>query len=99
MLSLPFFCYRKPTATILPTIEVPRYRPAPIVASFSSRGPSSLTENILKVTLYYVFQHAFHLLSMYQELHKHLENSELTIFANLLSSLMSWLQELPFWLP
>ncbi|KAK2354260.1 CO(2)-response secreted protease [Trifolium repens] len=39
---------KKPTATILPTIEVPRYRPAPIVASFSSRGPSSLTENILK---------------------------------------------------
>ncbi|KEH19206.1 subtilisin-like serine protease [Medicago truncatula] len=39
---------KKPTATILPTIEIPRYRPAPIVASFSSRGPSSLTENILK---------------------------------------------------
>ncbi|XP_004514295.1 CO(2)-response secreted protease-like [Cicer arietinum] len=39
---------KNPTATILPTIEVPRYRPAPIVASFSSRGPSSLTENILK---------------------------------------------------
>ncbi|GAU33362.1 hypothetical protein TSUD_364870 [Trifolium subterraneum] len=29
---------KKPTATILPTIEVPRYRPAPIVASFSSRA-------------------------------------------------------------
>ncbi|XP_058744207.1 CO(2)-response secreted protease-like [Vicia villosa] len=39
---------KNPTATILPTTEVPRYRPAPIVASFSSRGPSSLTENILK---------------------------------------------------
>ncbi|CAJ2657243.1 unnamed protein product [Trifolium pratense] len=39
---------KKPTATILPTTEVHRYRPAPIVASFSSRGPSSLTENILK---------------------------------------------------
>ncbi|KAI4332873.1 hypothetical protein L6164_017748 [Bauhinia variegata] len=39
---------RNPTATILPTSQVPRYKPAPIVASFSSRGPSSLTENILK---------------------------------------------------
>ncbi|KEH19203.1 putative tripeptidyl-peptidase II [Medicago truncatula] len=39
---------KKPTATILPTTVVSRYRPAPIVASFSSRGPSSLTENILK---------------------------------------------------
>ncbi|KAJ1381489.1 Peptidase S8/S53 domain [Sesbania bispinosa] len=39
---------KNPTATILPTSEVPRYRPSPIVASFSSRGPSSLTENILK---------------------------------------------------
>ncbi|XP_027353718.1 CO(2)-response secreted protease-like [Abrus precatorius] len=39
---------KKPTATILPTIEVNRYKPSPIVASFSSRGPSSLTENILK---------------------------------------------------
>nr|XP_048326894.1 CO(2)-response secreted protease-like isoform X2 [Ziziphus jujuba var. spinosa] len=39
---------KKPTATILPTVEVPRYRPAPVVAYFSSRGPSRLTENILK---------------------------------------------------
>ncbi|KAJ0102714.1 hypothetical protein Patl1_05770 [Pistacia atlantica] len=37
-----------PTATILPTVEVPRYKPAPIVASFSSRGPGPLTGNILK---------------------------------------------------
>ncbi|OIV89374.1 hypothetical protein TanjilG_22337 [Lupinus angustifolius] len=36
------------TATILPTSEVSRYRPSPIVASFSSRGPSGRTENILK---------------------------------------------------
>ncbi|BAT89846.1 hypothetical protein VIGAN_06094700 [Vigna angularis var. angularis] len=39
---------KNPTATILPTTEVVRYKPSPIVASFSSRGPSSLTENILK---------------------------------------------------
>ncbi|OWM78504.1 hypothetical protein CDL15_Pgr016228 [Punica granatum] len=37
-----------PTATILPTTEVSNFRPAPIVAYFSSRGPSGLTENILK---------------------------------------------------
>ncbi|TKY68426.1 CO(2)-response secreted protease [Spatholobus suberectus] len=39
---------KNPTATILPTTETTRYQPSPIVASFSSRGPSSLTENILK---------------------------------------------------
>ncbi|KAJ7949435.1 Subtilisin-like protease [Quillaja saponaria] len=37
-----------PTATILPTVEIPRYKPAPVVAYFSSRGPAELTENILK---------------------------------------------------
>ncbi|KAI3982338.1 hypothetical protein MKX01_037871 [Papaver californicum] len=36
------------TATILPTIEVPKVKPAPVVASFSSRGPGGLTETILK---------------------------------------------------
>lgn len=51
LLSLPWLHYRNPTATILPTTEVVRYKPSPIVASFSSRGPSSLTENILKVFL------------------------------------------------
>lgn len=39
---------KKPTATILPTRDVPRYRPAPTVAYFSSRGPGQYTENILK---------------------------------------------------
>ncbi|XP_050235353.1 CO(2)-response secreted protease-like [Mercurialis annua] len=39
---------KKPTATIFAAVEVPRCRPAPVVAYFSSRGPSQLTENILK---------------------------------------------------
>ncbi|KAL5568397.1 hypothetical protein UlMin_024972 [Ulmus minor] len=38
----------KPRATILPTVEVPKHKPAPVVAYFSSRGPAQLTENILK---------------------------------------------------
>ncbi|PIN14075.1 Tripeptidyl-peptidase II [Handroanthus impetiginosus] len=37
-----------PTATILPSKEIRKFKPAPIVASFSSRGPGGLTENILK---------------------------------------------------
>ncbi|XVE90723.1 hypothetical protein DITRI_Ditri20bG0100200 [Diplodiscus trichospermus] len=41
---------KNPTATILPTAEIPRQKPAPVVAYFSSRGPSALTENILKVS-------------------------------------------------
>ncbi|KAH0466020.1 hypothetical protein IEQ34_006123 [Dendrobium chrysotoxum] len=39
---------KKPIATILPTITVPKYKPAPQVAYFSSRGPSLQTSNILK---------------------------------------------------
>lgn len=39
---------RNPTATILPTTDVPMHKPAPIVPYFSSRGPGQLTENILK---------------------------------------------------
>ncbi|XP_030534543.1 CO(2)-response secreted protease-like isoform X3 [Rhodamnia argentea] len=37
-----------PTANILETTTVSDQRPAPTVASFSSRGPGDLTENILK---------------------------------------------------
>ncbi|XP_042392550.1 CO(2)-response secreted protease-like [Zingiber officinale] len=39
---------KNPVASILPTITVNKYRPAPAVAYFSSRGPSSQTSNILK---------------------------------------------------
>ncbi|KAL5189495.1 CO(2)-response secreted protease [Glycine soja] len=37
-----------PVATILPTATVLDYKPAPVVPNFSSRGPSSLSSNILK---------------------------------------------------
>ncbi|WJX36059.1 hypothetical protein P8452_23976 [Trifolium repens] len=37
-----------PVATILPTVTVMDYKPAPMVAIFSSRGPSGLSKNILK---------------------------------------------------
>ncbi|CAN1343761.1 CO(2)-response secreted protease [Linum perenne] len=40
---------KNPKATILATVDVPGHRPAPSVARFSSRGPVSLTENLLKV--------------------------------------------------
>ncbi|CAA7022680.1 unnamed protein product [Microthlaspi erraticum] len=39
---------KNPTVTIVPTVEIKRTKPAPVVAIFSSRGPASLTENILK---------------------------------------------------
>ncbi|KAF0921561.1 hypothetical protein E2562_009762 [Oryza meyeriana var. granulata] len=38
----------EPVATITPTITVTEYKPAPVIAYFSSRGPSSQTPNILK---------------------------------------------------
>ncbi|KHN09070.1 CO(2)-response secreted protease-like [Glycine soja] len=37
-----------PVATILATTSVLDYKPAPLVPNFSSRGPSSLSSNILK---------------------------------------------------
>ncbi|ESW08103.1 hypothetical protein PHAVU_009G018600 [Phaseolus vulgaris] len=37
-----------PVATILPTTTVVDYKPAPLVPDFSSRGPSTLSSNILK---------------------------------------------------
>ncbi|KAL9224994.1 hypothetical protein vseg_000968 [Gypsophila vaccaria] len=39
---------RKSTAAILSTVSVEQFKPAPVVADFSSRGPGELTENILK---------------------------------------------------
>ncbi|XP_057973785.1 CO(2)-response secreted protease-like [Malania oleifera] len=39
---------RNPVATILPTVTVTKYRPAPTVAYFSSRGPSFNIQNLLK---------------------------------------------------
>ncbi|KAH9622998.1 hypothetical protein KSS87_007941, partial [Heliosperma pusillum] len=39
---------RRPTATILSTVTVEKFKPAPVVADFSSRGPGEVTENILK---------------------------------------------------
>lgn len=39
---------RNPTAVILPTEDVKDFKPAPVVASFSARGPG-MTESILKV--------------------------------------------------
>ncbi|KAE9586706.1 putative tripeptidyl-peptidase II [Lupinus albus] len=37
-----------PVATILPTVSVINYKPAPMMIYFSSRGPSTLSNNILK---------------------------------------------------
>ncbi|XP_061968703.1 CO(2)-response secreted protease-like [Populus nigra] len=39
---------KNPVATILPSTVVSQYKPAPTIAYFSSRGPSSLSRNILK---------------------------------------------------
>ncbi|KAK9136492.1 hypothetical protein Syun_015822 [Stephania yunnanensis] len=39
---------RNPVATILPTTSVNKYKPAPTVVSFSSRGPFIHTANLLK---------------------------------------------------
>ncbi|XP_074312364.1 CO(2)-response secreted protease-like [Silene latifolia] len=39
---------KRSTATILSTVTVEKFKPAPVVADFSSRGPGGVTENILK---------------------------------------------------
>ncbi|XP_015070573.1 CO(2)-response secreted protease-like isoform X1 [Solanum pennellii] len=39
---------QNPHAIIFPINEIRRFKPAPVVADSSSRGPASLTENILK---------------------------------------------------
>lgn len=39
---------RNPVATILATVSVEQYKPAPAVAYFSSRGPSYATKSLLK---------------------------------------------------
>ncbi|KAK9691600.1 hypothetical protein RND81_09G206900 [Saponaria officinalis] len=39
---------KKATATIMPSVMVERFKPTPIVAEFSSRGPGKHTQNILK---------------------------------------------------
>ncbi|KAK1441035.1 hypothetical protein QVD17_06871 [Tagetes erecta] len=41
-----------PTATILPTVSVIQYKPAPVVPHFSARGPSYATKDILKATFH-----------------------------------------------
>ncbi|KAI3797006.1 hypothetical protein L1987_39695 [Smallanthus sonchifolius] len=40
--------HRNPKATILPTVSVTQYKPAPVVAYFSARGPSFATKDLLK---------------------------------------------------
>ncbi|KAL5226519.1 hypothetical protein ABZP36_014784 [Zizania latifolia] len=42
---------KNPTAVILPTEDANEVKPAPVVASFSARGPAGLTESILKPDL------------------------------------------------
>ncbi|XVE69691.1 hypothetical protein DITRI_Ditri10aG0011500 [Diplodiscus trichospermus] len=39
---------KNPVATILPTTSPTKYKPAPTIAYFSSRGPSTIPKNILK---------------------------------------------------
>ncbi|XP_016488942.2 CO(2)-response secreted protease isoform X2 [Nicotiana tabacum] len=39
---------RNPVASILPTVSTTKYKPAPVVPYFSSRGPAGNTPNLLK---------------------------------------------------
>ena len=45
-----------PVGTVLATKTVTNYKPAPIMAYFSSRGPAYSTKNILKVQSYISYQ-------------------------------------------
>lgn len=48
-----FVCiWSNPMGTILPTVSVIDFKPAPQIAYFSSRGPSTLSPNIIKVSLF-----------------------------------------------
>jgi len=40
--------HRTPVATILRSVTASNYKPAPVIARFSSRGPSQFTQSILK---------------------------------------------------
>lgn len=44
---------QNPTATILPARTVLNYKPAPFMATFTSRGPNIIEPNILKVIFPY----------------------------------------------
>ncbi|KAF3628962.1 CO(2)-response secreted protease [Capsicum annuum] len=39
---------KNPVASVLPTVSITKYKPAPVVAYFSSRGPAYNTHNLLK---------------------------------------------------
>ncbi|CAN4123018.1 unnamed protein product [Withania somnifera] len=39
---------KHPVASVLPTVSITKYKPAPVVAYFSSRGPAYNTHNLLK---------------------------------------------------
>ncbi|KAF7141202.1 hypothetical protein RHSIM_Rhsim06G0018000 [Rhododendron simsii] len=48
---------RNPVATILPTVTVTQYKPAPILAAFSSRGPAFELKQLLKARSSLILQH------------------------------------------
>lgn len=43
-------------ATILPSVSMTGYKPAPVVAYFSARGPSFATKAILKARSLYLMK-------------------------------------------
>ncbi|THU57957.1 hypothetical protein C4D60_Mb03t09070 [Musa balbisiana] len=50
---------KKPSAVILPAEEVKVFKPAPVVAYFSARGPGGLTEAILKDYLHFLCYYGY----------------------------------------